>query len=209
MSYEPDCWCGRFRLISFVKRAFPMFSTSHNVGTQTTSTQLVLFRCWILSIFFCRFEKNKNGNTLKRRERKSERNAKSRIHLRATLITIKCFVFFRPFQLYKQKGVKKTHIHSPSVSRNSQIKLHGKCDGDVNISMNMWVCVCRSSSTSISRFGCCHCIGREATHICRFLHQTFWQQEREISVFFSFACKAFPQVQRTRTSEENNDSFAH
>lgn len=142
-------WCGIFRLISFEKRAFPIYSMSHNVGTQTTSA-VSWFSNFSLLVFNSRWWKKR-----KHIER-VEPNAKSRI-LRATLIAIKCFVFFRPFQLYKQKGVKKVHTHkwiqSPCLGRPN--KITWQMWWDVNISMNVWVC--GSSSTSISRFCWPHC----------------------------------------------------
>lgn len=138
------CWCGIFRLISFVS-VFPIYfhhSSSHNVGTQTTSAELVLFNVDIdgggffsfslsLDFFLSWFEKAEIHREWSKRVREIEPNGKSRVHILATLITIKCFVFFRPFQLYKQKRSEKFTIHSLSLSLSRPKQPNKICQANV------------------------------------------------------------------------------
>lgn len=142
--------------------------------------------------------------------------------MRATLITIKCFLFSRPFQLCKQNGVEKcalaphrnTHMWYRKNIRNG---MHGETCYQYNLNMRM----CKSSSRSINRLIVYKRHPSIHTHFCT--SNTFLTASKinvfvlccivivavAVAIVISVIVKPLKEVQRSQASEENNDSFAH
>lgn len=177
-------WGGIFLLISCSKRISHI--SSHN-AEHSDHRAVVLF--FGFGVFFSpsfRFWFKKR----KRIESVTEPADANAVCMRATLIIIKCFVFFRPFQLcsnnnsYSYSNSKKRVKNWRGDDKNNACKIVvnvKKCVCVVSVCLcRCFYCVRKGSSTCISRL-CCLI----ANDIYIFSLQTFWQQEREINFFVS------------------------